>query len=74
MAGGDESAGFIEPGWGHSTITIEPQVPSVENLIEALNTGRLEEFVLSLPRHELSSSDAEVIQQFREAAMTYLFR
>jgi len=80
MADKDEGAGahcidnLISPGVMHSTITLDETAFSVEALCAALESGNLETYVLSLPRQDLSLSDKEVVEKFREAAKVYLFR
>jgi len=64
----------IHPGFGHNTITLNESAFTLEALCAALESGNLEDYVLSLPRQDLSISNKEVIQKFREAAKVYLFR
>lgn len=64
----------VSPGFGHTTVTLDESAFSVEALCAALENGELETYVQSLPRQDLSVSNKEVVEKFREAATVYLFR
>jgi len=64
----------IHPGFGHTTISLDESAFTLEALCAALESGNLEDYVLSLPRQDLTISNKETIEKFREAALAYLFR
>jgi len=64
----------IVPGWSHQRITLEPDTPTLEDFVAALEDGELSGFVRSLPRQDLTLSEEEAVEKFREAATRYLFR
>ena len=71
----DKDGGYgIVPGWHHQRITLEPDTPTLEDFIAALEDGDLSDFVRSLPRLDTSIGDDEAVEKFREAATRYLFR
>jgi len=70
----DEDRVVIYPGYGHTTITLDEHIFTLEALIEALETGNLEDYIKSMPRQDLTTSNDEAIKKFREAAKVYLFR
>lgn len=69
----DDNHGVI-PGWDHQRIILEPDTPTLEDFVAAMEDGDLSDFVRSLPRLDTSLSDEQAVEKFREAATRYLFR
>jgi hypothetical protein len=69
----DDEHGVV-PGWEHQRITLEPDIPTLEDFVAALEDGDLERFVQTLPRLDTSTTDADAVAMFREAVTRYLFR
>lgn len=70
----DSDHGVI-PGWEHVRIKSKaPRAITLEAFMYALEQDALELYVRALPRQELTVTEDEAVQKFREAATRYLFR